>query len=250
MWLIALTFALGLAVVVLTTVTVYLVRLERRRSDARVAALASAIDNPRWATGVEDEGREQEDQEDGVISPSAMSLVVPDVERPSRAPAFAIAALVILAAGALLAVGMSGGSRASRHASAVSATSIELVSMRHAMDGETLIVSGLVRNPTATTTPALSAVVSVVGRDGRVIAHGESQLDPTVLGPGKETTFRVTVPLYTFSISGASTNEWTRYRRSGSSGWSIWNPPPNLLRNPLTWTRPLKTPAYPPDDPE
>ena len=191
MWLIALTFALGLAVVVLTTVTVYLVRLERRRSDARVAALASAIDNPRWATGVEDEGREQED---GVISPSAMSLVVPDVEHPSRAPAFAIAALVILAAGALLAVGMSGGSRASRHASAVSATSIELVSMRHAMDGETLIVSGLVRNPTATTTPALSAVVSVVGRDGRVIAHGESQLDPTVLGPGKETTFRVTVP--------------------------------------------------------
>ena len=191
MWLIALTFALGLAVVVLTTVTVYLVRLERRRSDARIAALALAIDNPRWATGVEDEGREQED---GVISPSAMSLVVPDVERPSRAPAFAIAALVILAAGALLAVGMSGGSRASRHASAVSATSIELVSMRHAMDGETLIVSGLVRNPTATTTPALSAVVSVVGRDGRVIAHGESQLDPTVLGPGKETTFRVTVP--------------------------------------------------------
>jgi hypothetical protein len=191
MWLIALTFALGLAVVVLTTVTVYLVRLERRRSNARVAALASAIDNPRWATGVEDEGREQED---GVISPWAMSLVVPDVERPSRAPAFAIAALVILAAGALLAVGMSGGSRASRHASAVSATSIELVSMRHAMDGETLIVSGLVRNPTATTTPALSAVVSVVGRDGRVIAHGESQLDPTVLGPGKETTFRVTVP--------------------------------------------------------
>ena len=191
MWLIALTFALGLAVVVLTTVTVYLIRLERRRSDARVAALASAIDNPRWATGVEDEGREQED---GVISPSAMSLVVPDVERPSRAPAFAIAALVILAAGAVLAVGMSGGSRASRHASAVSATSIELVSMRHAMDGETLIVSGLVRNPTATTTPALSAVVSVVSRDGRVIAHGESQLDPTVLGPGKETTFRVTVP--------------------------------------------------------
>jgi len=191
MWLIALTFALGLAVVVLTTVTVYLIRLERRRSDARVAALASAIDNPRWATGVEGEGREQED---GVISPSAMSLVVPDVERPSRAPAFTIAALVILAAGALLAVGMSGGSRTSRHASAVSATSIELVSMRHAMDGETLIVSGLVRNPTAKTTPALSAVVSVVGRDGRVIAHGESQLDPTVLGPGKETTFRVTVP--------------------------------------------------------
>ena len=42
--------------------------------------------------------------------------------------------------------------------------------MRHALDGETLIVSGLVRNPTTTATPALSAVVSVLGRDGQIVA--------------------------------------------------------------------------------
>lgn len=65
--------------------------------------------------------------------------------------------------------------------------------MRHVLDGETLIVSGLVRNQTAAVTPTLSAVVSVLSRDGRVMARGESQLDSIVLEPGKETTFRVSV---------------------------------------------------------
>ena len=68
------------------------------------------------------------------------------------------------------------------------------MSMRHALDGETLIVSGLVRNPTTTATPALSAVVSVLGRDGQIVARGESPLDPVMLEPGKETSFRVSVP--------------------------------------------------------
>ena len=66
--------------------------------------------------------------------------------------------------------------------------------MRHALDGETLIVSGLLRNPTATATPALSAVVSVLGPDGQIVARGESRLDPAMLEPGKETNFRVSVP--------------------------------------------------------
>jgi hypothetical protein len=111
----------------------------------------------------------------------------------SRIPAFAVAALVVLSASALLVVGMNSGGRAPRHAAA-NAPSIELMSMRHALDGETLIVSGLVRNPTTTATPALSAVVSVLGRDGQIVARGESPLDPVMLEPGKETSFRVSVP--------------------------------------------------------
>jgi hypothetical protein len=189
MWLIALIGTLSLAVIALTALTVYLIRLERRRSDARVAALASAIDDPRWSTRFEDEGRE----EPVVVSPPIVSLVVPDTERPSRAPAFAIAALVVLGLSTLLAFGITSRSRTPRPVAAANPSSIELLSMRHAMDGETLIVSGLVRNPTASATPALSAVVSVLGRDGRVVARGESRLDAVVLSPGKETTFRVSV---------------------------------------------------------
>jgi hypothetical protein len=193
--------------VVLTTVTVYLIRLERRRSDARVAALAAAIDAPEWPTRFEGEQREEP-----VVTSTPVSFVVPEVDRPSRAPAFAIAALVILCVGTLLAVGMSSGSRTPQSAAAAAVSSIELLSMRHAMDGETLIVSGLVRNPTATATPALSAIISVLGRDGRVLARGESRLDAVVLAPGKETTFRVSVP---------EVNDPGRYRLAFVNGSQI-----------------------------
>jgi hypothetical protein len=189
MWSTVLIGALSLAVVVLATVTLYLIRLERRRSDARVAALAAAIDRPEWPARFDGE-----EHDEAPVTSAPVSLVVPEIERPSRAPAFAIAALVIVGAGTLLAVGMSSGSRSSRPAAAANVSAIELLSMRHAMDKETLIVSGLVRNPTVTATPALSAVISVVGPDGRVLARGESRLDAVVLAPGKETTFRVSVP--------------------------------------------------------
>ena len=128
-------------------------------------------------------------------SPSShmVALVAPEVAHSSRTPAFAVAALVVVVAGTLLFVGMNGGSRGVRHAAAAPSSAIELVSMRHVLDGETLIVTGLVRNSTAAPTPTLSAVISVLGRDGRVVARGESQLDPVVLGPGKETAFRVSV---------------------------------------------------------
>ena len=66
-----------------------------QRSEARVAALASAMDNQLWTDRIED--AEPPGQ---TTTSSPMSLVAPEVERPSRAPAFAIAAVVVLAAGA------------------------------------------------------------------------------------------------------------------------------------------------------
>ena len=189
MWLITLVGALSLAVVALAVVTLQRARLERRRSDARVAALAAAIDDPLWETPWAAEARTG----DALVSPPPVSLVVPEVERPSRTPAFAVAAVVVLGASTLLVAGMNSGSRTPRHAGVSKGSSIELMSMRHALDGETLIVSGLVRNPTTSATPALSAVISVMGRDGQVVARGESLLDAAVLGPGKETSFRVAV---------------------------------------------------------
>src|SRR5262245_13262005 len=194
MWLIALVIILAAAVVVLTVVVAQRVRLERQRSEARIAALASAIDDPLWETPWATDGGPDE----SFAFQPAVSLVAPDVTRPSRSVAFAAAALVVLGASTLLFLGLNSGSGAPRAvtvtAAAPKAPSIELVSMRHAIDGQTLIVSGLVRNPTGSATPALSAIVSVLGQEGQVVARGESQLDPTVLEPGKETTFRVSVP--------------------------------------------------------
>jgi len=189
MWLITLTFVLGLAVVALALLTLHRARLERRRSDARVAALAAAIDDPQWLAA----GDLGEYHAEAAPPSPGMSLVVPATTGPSRAPAFVAAALVIAGVGTLLFAGMNGGRRPARDVKAAG-SSIELVSMRHALDGDTLIVSGLVRNPTTLATPVLSAVVSVVGADGRVVARGTSPLDAAVLDAGKETTFRVSVP--------------------------------------------------------
>ena len=190
MWMIALVAILSIAVIGLAALTVYRARFERRRSDARVAALASAMDNPGWTLRQE----EVELSEPMAASSPMVSLVAPEVEHPSRMPAFATAALVIVGVGALLFVGMNGGSRSPRHTAATQPTTIELLSMRHVLDGGNLIVSGLVRNPSTSATPMLSTVISVLGRDGRVVARSESQLNPVFLEPGKETTFRVSVP--------------------------------------------------------
>jgi hypothetical protein len=192
MWLIALIGVLSLAVLALALMMWRQMRLERQRSEARIAALATAMDDPRWAMPLESDSHA-----DDLPSPVPLvSLVAPEVRRTSRAPAFAAAAVVVLCTIALLGVAMNGARRTPRHAqpAAAAAASIELVSMHHALDGETLIVSGLVRNPSTTETPALSATISVLGRDGQVLARGESRLDAEVLGPGRETTFRVSVP--------------------------------------------------------
>jgi len=190
MSLMPLVVALSVAVLALAATMLHRARLERRRSEARVAALAAALDDPLWETpwaAARDTG--------DVAKPSqSVSFTVPEEVHTSRLPAFAVAALVVVSASALLLFGMNSGTRAARHVAAPIASSIELVSMRHALDGETLIVSGLVRNPTGIATPSLSAVVSVVGRDGQIMARGESPLDPAMLEPGKETNFRVSVP--------------------------------------------------------
>ena len=190
MSLIPLVVALSVAVVALAATMLYRARVERRRSDARVAALAAALDDPLWETPWAGAG----DPGDAPSPVTSVSFTVPEEVHSSRLPAFAVAALVVISASALLLVGMNSGGRSVRHAAPLSASSIELVSMRHALDGETLIVSGLVRNPTATATPALSAVVSVLGQDGKIVSRGESPLDPAMLEPGKETNFRVSVP--------------------------------------------------------
>ena len=55
-----------------------------------------------------------------------------------------------------------------------------------------------------------------------------------------------TVPLYTFIMSGDSTNEWRRYLLPGSRGWSILNEPPPLDSDPVTAALPLAYRAVPP----
>ena len=81
---------------------------------------------------------------------------------------------------------------------------MELLSLRHTKQEDTLTVSGLVQNPK--TAPALTKVFAtafVFGADGSFLASGRAPLDFTTLAPGEESPFVVTVPL---------TGEVARYR--------------------------------------
>ena len=72
---------------------------------------------------------------------------------------------------------------------------LELVSLRQAREGETLTVSGMVRNPSgATDRRQVAAVVFLFDRKGSFVASGRAPLDYQALAPGDESPFVITVP--------------------------------------------------------
>ena len=67
--------------------------------------------------------------------------------------------------------------------------------MRHAREGDTLTVSGLVRNPrNAARVERVTAVVFAFDRVGAFVASGRAPLDFVKLDAGDESPFVVTVP--------------------------------------------------------
>jgi hypothetical protein len=72
---------------------------------------------------------------------------------------------------------------------------LELVSLRQAREGETLTVSGTVRNPSgAADRRQVAAVVFVFDRKGSFVASGRAPIDYQALAPGDESPFVITVP--------------------------------------------------------
>jgi len=170
---------------------------ERRRSDARVAALSSAIDAVEWASHPSAHTRVQ-------------SAPMNDLFAPEHSAAAKGAPVIKLAVGAamgivlLVAIAMSNRGTSSdaepatgtaRPAATRTAAPLELISMRHERAGDTLKVSGLVRNPrSGRPMTRVSAVVFAFNRAGAFVASASAGLDFTALEPGDESPFVVTVP--------------------------------------------------------
>jgi hypothetical protein len=71
---------------------------------------------------------------------------------------------------------------------------LELVSLTHARDNETLSVSGLVRNPgSGKPIERLSAVVFLFDRTGAFVTSSRASVDFLKLGAGDETPFVVSL---------------------------------------------------------
>jgi hypothetical protein len=183
--LFALTIISVLATVACGGFAWHLLREERRRSDARVAALSTAIDS----------------EEPHPASPPVAVSGLFNAERSASArgnPMIKVAVGVVMILALIVAVATSnrGPGRAGAHGAAASAgRPLELISMRHARQGETLTVSGLVRNPrNAARVERVTAVVFAFDRAGAFVASGRAPLDFVTLDASDESPFVVSVP--------------------------------------------------------
>jgi hypothetical protein len=158
-----------------------LTRAERRRSEARVAALSAAIDD----------------------TPGDARAWM--FERAPRSglqgrPLVKVGVGLVMGVGIIVLIAM-GGDRHTASADepngaahAPSAQELELISMRHARAGRNLKVTGLVRNRGAAATAPVSAVIFVFDRDGGFVASGRAPIDFNGIANGDESPFQVTIP--------------------------------------------------------
>jgi hypothetical protein len=158
----------------------------RRRSDARVAALAAAIDGPRAA------------------APLPASMATAQLFEAGRQsamqgrPLLKVAIGFAMAVAVIVLIAMTGD----RQTAAPEApgpepqgtAALELLSMRHARSGDAITVTGLVRNPGAASARRVIAVVLAFDRSGDFVASGRAPLEFPVLAGGDESPFQVTIP--------------------------------------------------------
>jgi hypothetical protein len=176
---------------------------DRRRSAARVAALAAAVIP-------EDEAGLPETPQ--AVSVSSMFGTTPGGS--VSAPPFLKAAIVgALGLALVVAAAMTTRDHGRAAAPPSSPAPLELIAMTHARSGNKLTVTGTVRNPKdGAPLGHIDAVISAYDRSGNVAASGTAPLDFLSLAPGDESKFVVTVP-------GAGAV--SRYRVSFRNGPSV-----------------------------
>lgn len=184
--MLVLALLLGGLAVVLGALLWRAAREERRRSEARVAALADAIDGGPSTAAHTLAGRAvlfQAPERDADGAPVTRLLAVG-------------AALLLVVFAALYAGGSRGGTPTTTAAAAQAGQPLELLSLRHAPGQERLTITGLVRNP-ATAPSALSRVTAIVfffDAQGTFITSARAPLELATLDPGDEAPFSVSVP--------------------------------------------------------
>jgi hypothetical protein len=155
---------------------------QQQRSAARVAALASTLYSPDASGSATERPVPVLSIFDTISGPGI------DGRRFSKRMIFTgLASAIVILGGMVL--------RSDPHPAAQQQIApLELVSMRHARDGRTLKVTGLVRNP-ADGAPLVSvaALVFAFDRSGDFVASGRAALDLATLEPGDESPFVVTL---------------------------------------------------------
>jgi hypothetical protein len=221
--LVSLSMTIALAVIL-----VRLVRDERRRSDARVAVLremAEAAVERQATEGAQPSAISYEKSAtprstDVLPSPADLDLDYasddtrsgaelfirpePSTAWPRRVAVVGILTLLVAAAG--LAVRSRSAAPAATTTVATGATTgsasgqqtglLELLSLKQTQDTGALTITGLVQNPRdGAMLSKISATALVFSADGTFLASGRAPLDYTVLRPGDESGFVISVPV-------------------------------------------------------
>jgi len=189
---------LSLAMAAALSVIVWrMLRDERARSAARVAALSALAAAPE-VTQARDLPLRQ--------APATVGALFVEPVQPSPwGNRFAVmAGIALVAASAVLfALAASGTKTSARGTSAPAAVNapvpspgLELLSLRDARQADSLTITGLVHNPRGGTPLSRVSVTAYTFDDkGSFLASGRALIDVTAFAPGDESPFVVTVPV-------------------------------------------------------
>jgi hypothetical protein len=191
-----------------------MLRLERQRSNARVASLAAAAMRPERPARVVEEDLPLVPQAGGggpALAPASVSaagmFVAREPESPWRARFAVMTALALVIASAVLfsLAARAPKARAARGAATANVTpaagtasgaELELMALHDSRQTGSLTITGLVQNPRTGTQLSRVAVTAYTFDDkGSFLASGRALLDVTALAPGDESPFTVTVPV-------------------------------------------------------
>jgi hypothetical protein len=172
-----------------------MVRAERARANARVELLMDlAASEPRPQRTARFSDLE--------LRPASSSPAVGDLfhereEQPAWPRRLAIAGALAVIVGAFV-LAWSALDRtpmdSSARATSAARPPLELLSLAHKQEGDTLVITGLVQNPRdAAVLSGAQATLLVFGADGAMIASGRAPLDFTTLGAGDESPFVIRV---------------------------------------------------------
>jgi hypothetical protein len=187
--------SLGMAAA-LSVIVWRMLRDERVRSEARVAALAAMAARPT--------PRPQPELPLRQAPPSVGAMFAETNQDSPWGQRFVVmAALAMVVASVVLFTLAAGRTKASARAgapagaaAAVPAAGLELLSLRDSRKADTLTITGLVHNPERGTSLSRVTVTAYTFDDkGSFLASGRALIDVTMFAPGDESPFVVTVPV-------------------------------------------------------
>ena len=169
-------------------------REDRRRSDARIAALAAASAKFDLPLAVSEREAAREPEPIVVRSGELFAVGAESSPWASRFGVAAVLAVVIAAAGYVLLPARMAAPAAA--ATAATQPPLELLTLTHTQQPSGLTISGTVYNPRggAPVSQVFAAAI-LFGPDGSFLTSARAPLDFTTIAPGQESPFVVSVPV-------------------------------------------------------